>query len=162
MSEFSRAQERDEKRRINSGVKTSIFALLLSWVPFLGVLLGSIGFVRVSSAVTRRHRSKRRASILLTLIVLIIALALTTWEIYTYLHNPWIIDEARNWFMDRITGGAWYETGYDYSTDQYGMGQTDGAYVQGYTPYGYYNEQGELVPYADAQQETVGKDETGG
>lgn len=164
MSEFSRAQEREEKRRIGSGVKTSVFALLLSWAPFLGVLLGSVGFVKITGSVTRRYRGRRRTGMLFALFVLIAALALTTWEVYVYTHEPWIVDDAKDWFMDRLTGGAWYGGGgYDYSTQQsYGMGMDSGAFIQGYTPDGYYNEQGEFVPYADGGQPVVGENETGG
>ena len=164
MSEFSRAQEREERRRIGGGVKVSVFALLLSWAPFLGVLLGSVGFVKVTGSVTRRHRGKRRLGMLLALIALIAALALTTWEVYTYIHEPWIIDDAKNWVMDRLTGGAWDSGGYDYSAQpsSYGMGMNDGAFVQGYTADGYYDAQGQFVPYATAVPTEVGEDETGG
>ena len=163
MSEFSRAQEREEKRRIDGGMKTSAFALLLCWVPFLGVILGSVAFVRVTASITRRYQSKRRIGILLALIALILALALTTYEVYVYTHTPWVVDDARNWFMDHLTGGAAYENNYHYDAQQSpGMGMSQDPYVQGYTPDGYYNEQGELIPYAEAQHETVGENETGG
>ena len=163
MSEFSRAQEREEKRRINGGMKASVFALLLCWVPFLGVLIGSVGFVKVAGSVTRRYRGKRRLGMLLALLALVLALAATTWEVYTYVTSPWVVGDIRSWIMDRVTGGAWYEGGYDYGVQpSQGMGMNDGAYVQGYTPEGYYNEQGELVPYADAGETQVGEDETGG
>jgi|GEM_PF-5741179 len=163
MSEFSRAQEREEKRRISGGMKTSVFALLLSWVPFLGVLLGSIGFVRVTGSITRRHRGKRRLGVLLTLLILIVALAATTFEIYAYTHTPWIFDDLRIWFMDRLTDGAWHGGGYSDSAQlSPGMGMNSGLYAQGYTPEGYYNERGEFVPYAEAQQTTVNENETGG
>ncbi|MBQ8953220.1 MAG: hypothetical protein IJ048_03820, partial [Clostridia bacterium] len=79
--------------------------------------------------------------------------------------NPWIVDDAKNWIMDRLTGGAWYEydRGYDYSSQSSpGMGQSYSPYVQGYTPEGYYNEQGELIPYAEGERQPVGRDETGG
>ena len=163
MSEFSRSQERDEKRRINSGMKTSVFALLLCWAPFLGVLIGSVGFVKVAGSVTRRHRAKRRRGLALAFIALVLALAATTWEVYTYTHNPWIVSDVKGWVMDRLTGGAWYDSGYDYSAPAtQGMGLDGGAYTQGYTPEGYYNEQGELVPYAEPGETQVGEDETGG
>ena len=163
MSEFSRAQEREERRRISGGVKVSVFALLLSWAPFLGVLLASVGFVRVTSSITRRYRGKRRLGILFALIVLIVALAATTFEVYSYTHNPWIVEDVKAWFMDRLTGGAWYERGYDYSSQQTpGMGQSNNPYVQGYTPDGYYNEKGELIPYAEGERQPVGQNETGG
>ncbi len=164
MSEFSRAQERDEKRRIGSGMKTGVFALLLCWVPLLGALLASVGFVRVTSSVTRRYRGKRRAGILLTLFVLILALAVSTLEIYTYTHSPWVLDDMKNWLMDNITGGVWYQQSYDYNTQpSYGMGISAGPYAQGYTPDGYYSETGEFIPYAEAETGVVvGEDETGG
>ena len=163
MSEFSRAQEREEKRRIGGSVKTSVFTLLLCWAPFLGVVLGSVAYVRAAGSVTRRRRGKRRLAMLLALIALVAALALTTWEVYIYTHEPGIVDDVKNWFMDRLTGGAWYG-GYDYSAQpsSYGMGMDGGAFVQGYTPEGYYNAQGEFVPYATAQPAQVGADETGG
>ncbi len=163
MSEFSRAQEREERRRINSGMKVSISALLLSWLPFLGVLLGSIGFVKVAGSVTRRYRGKRRLGLLLAVLALVVALAATAFEVYTYVHNPWVLSDMRNWFMDRLTGGSWDAAGYDYSAQPLpGMGQNGGAYVQGYTPEGYYNEKGELIPYAEPEQAEVGEDERGG
>ena len=42
------------------------------------------------------------------------------------------------------------------------MGMSDDLYNGNYTADGYYNDQGEFVPYAEASMAPVGSDETGG
>ena len=69
MSEYTRGQEREEKRRISAGVRTSVFACLLCWVPFLGVILASAGVVKVFGTITRRYQKKFRVGAAVSLIV---------------------------------------------------------------------------------------------
>ena len=145
MSEYTRGQEREEKRRISAGMRTSVFACLLCWVPFLGVLLASAGVVKVFGTITRRYQKKFRVGAIVSLIALVLALFMTTFEAYQYFHNPWLIDDVKSWFLDTVTGGEY--SGYDYSN---------------YTADGYYNDQGEFVPYVEASTAPVGSDETGG
>ena len=162
MSDYSREMERSEKRRIGSGIKVSVFGLILCWAPFLGALLASIGLVRTASTITRRHRRKYRTGVIVCTLILIVALAVTTFEVYQYTHNPWLLDDIKTWFMDRVTGGS-YSGGYDYS-GQYmpSMGMSDSLYDDNYTADGYYNENGEFVPYAEAEFVEVPENETGG
>ena len=162
MSEYSRVQERAEKRRIASGVKLSVFGLLLCWVPFLGVLLSSVGFVKVMSSTTARYRARQRSGTAIAALILAVSLAVTTAEVYQYTHNPWLLDDLGSWVLDRLTGGD-YSGSYDYS-NQYNpsMGMSDDLYAQGYTPSGYYDESGAFVPYAEADGAPDGEYETGG
>lgn len=161
MSEYSRGQEREEKRRIASGVKTSVFGLILCWVPVLGALLSSIGFVRVCGTITQRYRKRFRTGLLVTLIILIISLSVLTFEVYQYTHYPWIVDDMSNWFMERILGQ--YTDSYDYG-GQYvpSMGMDDVLYSGAYNENGYYNDRGEFIPYAEADMQAVPDNETGG
>ena len=161
MSEYTRGQEREEKRRISAGMRTSVFACLLCWVPFLGVLLASAGVVKVFGTITRRYQKKFRVGAIVSLIALVLALFMTTFEVYQYFHNPWLIDDVKSWFLDTVTGGEY--SGYDYSNNTVpSMGMSDDLYNSNYTADGYYNDQGEFVPYAEASTAPVSSDETGG
>lgn len=161
MSEYTRGQEREEKRRIGAGMRTSVFACLLCWVPFLGVILASAGVVKVFGTITRRYQKKFRIGVAVSLIALVLTLSVTTLEVYQYFHNPWLIDDVKSWFLGAVTGGEY--DGYDYSDRMNpSMGMSDDLYNSNYTADGYYNDQGEFVPYAEASTAPVGSDETGG
>ena len=161
MSEYTRGQEREEKRRIGAGVRTSVFACLLCWVPFLGVILASAGVVKVFGTITRRYQKKFRIGAAVSLIALVLTLSVTTFEVYQYFHNPWLIDDVKSWFLGAVTGGEY--DGYDYSDRMNpSMGMTDDLYNSNYTADGYYNDKGEFVPYAEASTAPVSSDETGG
>ena len=67
----------------------------------------------------------------------------------------------KSWFLGAVTGGEY--GGYDYSDRMNpSMGMSDDLYNGNYTADGYYNDQGEFVPYAEASMAPVGSDETGG
>ena len=161
MSEYTRGQEREEKRRIGAGMRTSVFACLLCWVPFLGVILASAGVVKVFGTITRRYQRKFRVGVAVSLIALALTLFMTTFEAYQYFHNPWLVDDVKSWLLGAVTGGEY--DGYDYSNrTNPSMGMTDDLYNGNYTADGYYNDKGEFVPYAEASAAPVGSDETGG
>ena len=113
MSEYTRGQEREEKRRISAGMRTSVFACLLCWVPFLGVILASAGVVKVFGTITRRYQKKFRVGAAVSLIALVLTLFMTTFEAYQYFHNPWLVDDGKSWLLGAVTGGEY--DGYDYS-----------------------------------------------
>ena len=161
MSEYTRGQEREEKRRIGAGMRTSVFACLLCWVPFLGVILASVGVVKVFGTITRRYQKKFRVGVAVSLIALALTLFMTTFEAYQYFHNPWLVDDVKSWLLGAVTGGEY--DGYDYSNRMTpSMGMSDDLYNGNYTADGYYNDKGEFVPYAEASAVPVGSDETGG
>lgn len=161
MSEYTRGQEREEKRRINAGIRLGVFACILCWVPFLGVIISSAAVIKILGTITRRYQKKLRTAAVFSLIALMLTLAVTTAEVYQFYHNPWLIEDVKSWFMGAVTDGAY--GGYDYSGSSVpSMGMDDRLYSDQHTSDGYYNDQGEFVPYAEASTSPVGEDETGG
>ncbi len=161
MSEYTRSQEREEKRRIASGVRLGVFACILCWVPFLGVLIASTGVIKIFGTITRRYQKSFRRGMAFCLLALVLALSMTTVEVYQYFHNPWLLDDVKSWLMGAVTDGVY--VGYDYSDQRMpSMGMNDALYDSNYTADGYYNDQGEFIPYVEASASPVGEDETGG
>ena len=154
MSQYNRGFERDEQHRLNSALILGICGIVLSWVPFLGVILSSIGFVKALSCLARRKKGRQVIIRTVCTLGLAISLAVTAFEVYSYVRNPDILSELAM----KLTGTQVQEQ----QGTVYSMGEGEGPYAQGYTEQGYYNEKGELVPYAKAEDVVVGKDEMGG
>ena len=154
MSQYNRGFERDEQHRLNSALILGICGIVLSWVPFLGVILSSIGFVKALSCLARRKKGRQVIIRTVCTLGLAISLAVTAFEVYSYVRNPDILSELAM----KLTGTQVQEQ----QGTVYSMGEGEGPYAQGYTEQGYYNEKGELVPYAEAEDVIVGKDEMGG
>ncbi|NLG24930.1 MAG: hypothetical protein GX558_06215, partial [Clostridiales bacterium] len=72
MANLSRSQEREERVKMGRGMLTSIFGLIFCWVPLLGLLLSSVGFVKVSMRLTTRHRARYATYFIATLLILIL------------------------------------------------------------------------------------------
>ena len=112
MALLSRSQEREETRRMNRGVTTSIFALLLCWVPGLGILLAAIGFIGVMRCITERYAKQFAISITAVSIILAICTGVLTYEVYAYSRDPDIIENTGEWLLEVITGE--YADDYNY------------------------------------------------
>ena len=122
MATLTRAQEREERRRMGRGVTTSIAALFLCWVPVLGILLAAIGFIGVMRTITVQHRKRFVASLIAVILILVLCAGVLTAEVYAYSRDPNMLDNLGTRLLEMITGE--YADDYNYS------GGTD------YTDYG--------------------------
>ena len=141
--EFSRGQEREERVKMGRGLRQSLFGLLFSWVPALGVIIAAAGFIKIYACITRSYRVRRFFYMLLSFILLTATTAVLMYGIYLYVDNPNIINETGMWVFQKLTGqeqlptandnGApYYPGGMDY-TDfaNPGLGQQAGAWNEG-------------------------------
>ena len=155
MAKLSRAQERDERRKMGKGMTTSVVALILCWVPLLGVLLAAIGHISVMRCITVKYKKRFAAYSVLTVLILILCAGVLTVEVYAYSRNPNIVADTGSWLLEAITGES-VDGGYledDYTGDYgFGMGMDEELFSQGYFDaegnFIYYDE-GEDGAYAD-------------
>jgi type III secretory pathway component EscS len=139
---MTRAQEREERRRMGRGVTTSIVALFLCWVPVLGILLAAVGFIGVMRTVTEYYRKRFIVSLIAVILILVICAGVLTAEVYAYSRDPDILSNFGTRLLEMITGEYMddynYYGGMDYSDSAApGLGMNSDLY---YTP-------GGAVPY---------------
>ena len=147
MVKMTRAQEREERRRMNRGVTTSVVALLLCWLPVVGLLLAAIGFIGVMRTVTQRYAKQFKISLIAVIVILVICAGVLTAEVYAYSRDPNIIENAGTWLLEAITGQHTddynYAGGMDYSySDSQGLGMDSTLFTNGY-----YDADGNFIPY---------------
>lgn len=147
MARLSRSQEREERRKMNRGLITSIVALCLCWVPVLGILLAAIGFIGVMGCLTEKHIKRWRIILTVVSVILVLCAGVLTWEVYAYSRDPDIIQNAGTWLLETITGQHTddynYSGGVDYSgMDYQGLGMNGDLFSDGY-----YDAQGNFIPY---------------
>jgi hypothetical protein len=140
--EMSRGLEREERIKMGRGLRQSIYGLLFSWVPALGVILAAAGFIKIFSCITKSYRVRRFFYMLLSFIFLAATTGVLMYGIYLYVDNPNIINETGMWVFRNLTGqdelptaddGAHnYLGGVDY-TDSLnpGLGQEAGGWSEG-------------------------------
>lgn len=155
---LSRAQEREERRKMGRGMSTSIAALILCWVPVLGFLLSAVGFISVVRCITRRHRVRHIIYTVISAIMVILCAGVLMVEIYTYSRNPNILNDAGTWLLAKITGQSADDSNYlggeDYTDEDYpGMGLQDELFSSGY-----YDADGNFIPYPDEGEGDQGED----
>lgn len=147
MAKLSRAQERDERRKMGKGMTTSVTALILCWVPLLGVLLAAIGHISVMRCITVKFRKRFLVYSVLTVLILILCAGVLVVEVYAYSRNPNIVADTGTWLLESITGQS-VDGGYledDYTGDSgFGMGMDDDLFSQGY-----FDAEGNFVYYPD-------------
>ncbi len=148
MIKLSRAQEREEKRKMNRGVTTSVVALLLCWLPVVGLLLAAIGFIGVIRCITEKHRKRFVASMIAVTLILIVNAGVLSAEVYAYSRDPDIVQNAGTWLLETITGEHAddynYMGGEDYSGDYQGLGMDGDLFSDGF-----YDADGNFIPYDD-------------
>jgi len=151
MAKLSRAQERDERRKMGKGMSTSVAALVLCWAPVLGVLLAAIGHISVMRCITAKYKKRFFVYSVLTVLILILCTGVLVVEVYAYSRNPDIVSDAGSWLLETITGQA-VDGGYvedDYTGDYgFGMGMDEELFSQGY-----YDADGNFIYYSDADEE---------
>ena len=142
---LTRSQEREERRALGRGMRTSIFALILFWVPLLGLILSSVGFIRINRRITNVHRKRQRVYVVISLVILLICTAALFYEAWIYTHEPYIFTDIKNSILERLTDGGYYG-GYYYYDDTY----------EQYTQQYYENEGAYTYPedYANQTPET--------
>ena len=129
MLDLSKAQEREERRGLGRGMVVSIFGLLFCWVPLLGLLLAGLGFGRVASRVTGRHKGRKAGYCFMSFLILAAATAVLMAECYFYVQNPNIIQEAGMKVYTLLTGEtelpSGEDDGYEYEYNPQGGGGVD-------------------------------------
>ena len=147
MAKISRAQEREERRKMSRGLTISIVALVLCWVPVLGIILAAAGFIGVMGCLTEKHIKRWRITLVVVSIILVLCAFVLTAEVYAYSRNPNIIQETGTWLLETITGQHAddynYSGGVDYSgMDYQGLGMDTGLFGDGY-----FDAEGNFIPY---------------
>lgn len=149
MAKLSRAQERDERRKMGKGMSASVAALILCWAPVLGVLLAAIGHISVMRCITVKYRKRFVAYSVLTVLILIVCTGVLVVEVYAYSRNPNIVADTGSWLLETITGqsvdGSYL--GDDYTGDYgFGMGMNEDLFSQGY-----YDSDGNFTYYPEKE-----------
>lgn len=119
MIRLSRSQEREERRAMGRGLRASLIALCLCWLPVAGLLLAAVGFVRVAARVTVAHRTRRAAYLAVCVLALVACSGVLAGEAYLYTHDPYLVADLRDWALDKLTGGNYYGGYYDDVYQQY-------------------------------------------
>ena len=104
MLDISKAQEREERHGLGRGMIVSVFGLLFCWAPGLGLLLAGVGFCKVASRVTVRHRARRGLYVFVSFLILVAAAAALMAECYLYVQNPNIIKDTGMRVYTWVTG----------------------------------------------------------
>ena len=149
MASLSRAQEREEKRKIGKGLTTSVVALFLCWLPVVGVVLAAVGFIGIMGCITERYRKKFVFSLIASILILAICVGVLTFEVFAYSRDPNILENTGEWILGVLTGESTddynYMGGEDYSGDEYqGLGMNDELYSNGF-----YDSEGNFISYGD-------------
>lgn len=149
MARLSRAQEKEERRKIGKGLTTSVVALFLCWLPVVGVILAAVGFIGVMGSITERYRKKFVFSLIATILILAICVGVLTFEIFAYSRDPNILENTGTWLLEVLTGEYAddynYLGGEDYSGSDYqGLGMSDELYSNGF-----YDAEGNFISYGD-------------
>ena len=149
MARLSRAQEKEEKRKIGKGLTTSVVALFLCWLPVIGVILAAVGFIGVMGSITERYKKKFVVSLIATILILAICVGVLTFEIFAYSRDPNILENTGTWLLEVLTGEYAddynYMGGMDYSGEDYqGLGMNSALYSGGF-----YDSDGNFISYGD-------------
>jgi len=149
MARLSRAQEKEEKRKIGKGLTTSVAALFLCWLPVVGVVLAAVGFIGIMGSITERYKKKFVISLIASVLILAVCVGVLTFEVFAYSRDPDILQNTGTWLLEVITGEYAddynYLGGEDYSYDEYpGLGMSDELYSEGF-----YDAEGNFISYGD-------------
>ena len=149
MARFSRAQEKEEKRKIGKGLTTSVVALFLCWLPVIGVVLAAVGFIGIMGCITERYKKKFAFSLIAPILILAICVGVLTLEVFAYSRDPDILQNTGEWLLGALTGEYSddynYMGGEDYSGEAYqGLGISDELYSSGF-----YDAEGNFISYGD-------------
>ena len=132
---------------MSRGVTTSVVALLLCWLPVVGILLAAIGFIGVMRCITQKYKKRFVVSTIAVTLILIINAGVLSAEVYAYSRDPNIVQNAGTWLLETITGEYAddynYMGGEDYSDMDYqGLGMDSSLFSDGF-----YDAEGNFIPY---------------
>ena len=149
MARLSRAQEKEEKRKIGKGLTTSVAALFLCWLPVVGVILAAVGFIGIMGSITERYKKKFVVSLIASILILAVCVGVFTFEIFAYSRDPDILQNTGTWLLEALTGESSddynYLGGEDYTGEDYqGLGMSDELYSNGF-----YDADGNFISYGD-------------
>ena len=154
MTRLSRAQEKEEKRKIGKGLTTSVVALFLCWLPVVGVVLAAVGFIGIMGCITERYKKKFAFSLIASILILAVCVGVLTFEVFAYSRDPNILQNTGEWLLGVLTGEYSddynYMGGVDYSGSDYqGLGMSDELYSDKLYPDGFYDSEGNFISYGD-------------
>lgn len=101
---YSRGQERDERAKLGTGLRLSVFGLIFCWLPFVGLILAAAGFIKIFVRITGRHKKRRAAYMAVSLVVLIACTGVLMGEVRAYINNPNIVQDTGMWLYTKLTG----------------------------------------------------------
>lgn len=104
MPKYSKSFEREECAKMGRGLWHSIFALLLCWLPLVGLALAISGFVRQVVRMTVQHRARRVIFTIISFIVLVACIGVLVGEVYFYSRDPELPGKAALWVWQNVTG----------------------------------------------------------
>jgi hypothetical protein len=137
---------------MSRGLWESLFGLLFSWLPGVGLILAMAGFCRQAVRLTEKHRARRFFSMAFASVVLVAAIGVLVGEAYQYSRDPDFAGKAGLKIWQSVTGQAALpgsDAGETVALDENGMpldAVPDEYYTDGQT------EEGD-VPTGDEQME---------
>lgn len=89
---------------MSRGVWESLFGLLFSWLPGVGLILSVAGFCRQAVRLTEKHKIRRFFSMAFASVVLVVAIGALVGEAYLYSRDPGFAGKAGLWVWQKVTG----------------------------------------------------------
>ena len=91
---------------MSRGLWESLFGLLFSWLPGVGLILSVAGFCRQAVRLTEKHRARRFFSMAFASVVLVAAIGALVGEAYLYSRDPGFVSKAGLKIWQSVTGQA--------------------------------------------------------
>jgi len=104
MPKYSRSHERAECAKISRGLWESLFGLIFSWLPGVGLILSVAGFCRQAVRLTEVHRVRRFFSMIFASVVLVVSIGGLVGEAYLYSRDPNILNKTSLLLWQKLTG----------------------------------------------------------
>ena len=104
MPKYSKSHERAECAKMSRGLWESLFGLIFSWLPGVGLILSVVGFCRQAVRLTEAHKVRRLFSMAFASVVLVAAIGGLVGEAYLYSRNPDILNTTSLWVWQKVTG----------------------------------------------------------
>ncbi len=104
MPKYSRSHERAERAKIARGMWESLFGLIFSWLPGVGLIFSVAGFCRQIVRMTEAHRARRFFATVFASVVLVVSIGALVGEAYLYSRNPAILSDTGRWLWQQVTG----------------------------------------------------------
>jgi hypothetical protein len=149
---------------MSRGLWESLFGLLFSWLPGVGLILSVAGFCRQAVRLTEKHRVRRSFLMAFASVVLVLAIGALVGEAYLYSRDPGFIGKAGLKIWQSVTGQTALpgtEAGEAVAVDESGTPieavpdeyYTDGEIEEGDVPVGDEQMEEGDVPVGDGQVE---------